>query len=492
MDDMGMSIVGWHAPRYSEGRGRMARFSRPSEYLRACHLVSCPLRFLVVAVIMAAGCTNRTPPAPPARTAPRVQIVKVEQRNIETTVGQPGFLFAYEQTALYPKVSGYLEKWNVDIGDEVRKDQVLATIYVPELQAQYQRAKAQVELDEVLVGVAQQFVEVSENYAEVSAALVQQAQADVGKYAATVERWESEFKRLTAVNEKDKIIDKQVLDETTKQLKSSQASQKAAEASVTAAKATSLARKAEVAKAQVDVKAASAKVKVSQAEEQRLAALVGYTKIVAPYDGRVVVRNANTGDFVVPGSGGDLSAAADQPAPRGTSIYVVARIDKVRVFVDVPEIAAEHVSKGSKARVRIQAYSGAEIDATVARTSWSLGAKTRTLRAEIDLPNPGARLLPGMYAYGMVVIKRPHVLAVPVGAVTVLGNQNCCYLLENGKAVKTPVQVGVSDGTWIEAAGKRVNGVWSSLTGAEQVILGELSEIVDGEPVQVTQSVRPL
>ena len=120
-------------------------------------------------------------------------------------------------------------------------------------------------------------------------------------------------------------------------------------------------------------------------------------------------------------------------------------------------------------------------------TSWSLGTKTRTLRAEIDLPNPEARLLPGMYAYGMVFIDRPGVRAVPVGAVTVFGNQTCCYLLENGKAVKTPVQVGVSDGTWIEVAGKQTNGAWSAFTGAEQVILGDLSEIVDGEAVKVSQ-----
>ena len=302
----------------------------------------------------------------PIRTAPLVKIAKAEQRTITTTVGQPGFLYAYEQTALYPKVTGYLEQWNVDIGDEVRKNQVLATIFVPELQAQYQRTKAEVELDKVMVEVSQQQVEVAENYANMATAQVEQAKADVEKYAATVERWESQLKRLTEINEKDKIIDRQVLDETEKQLKSSKASQAAAQASVTAAKATTLARQAEVAKAKVDVRSASAKVKVAKAEEQRLAALVGYTKIIAPYDGRVVVRNANTGDFVQPGSAGDLSATADQPAPRGTSIYVVARTDKVRVFVDVPEINADYVHTGSKARVRIQAYSGAEIDGKVA------------------------------------------------------------------------------------------------------------------------------
>jgi HlyD family secretion protein len=443
---------------------------------------ACRLRWLLLAAVMGAGCSHQPPAAPPVRTAPRVQVAKVEQRTIATKVSQPGFIYAYEQTALYPKVSGYIEKWNVDIDDPVHKDQVLATIYVPELQAQYQQAKAQVELDRVMIEVSQQLVEVGENNVNVAAAQVQQAQADVGKYAATVERWESEIKRLTQAAA-DKIIDKQVLDETTKQLKSSRASQGAAEASVIAAQATHLARKADLGKAKVDVKAASAKVKVALAEEQRLAALVGYTKIVAPYDGRVVVRNANTGDFVQPGDG-DLGTA-DKKGMRGAPIYVVARTDKVRIFVDVPEIDADYVTKGTKAQVRIQAFSGAEIDATVTRTSWSLSQKTRTLRAEIDLPNTDARLLPGMYAYGIVVIQRQNVRAVPAAAITVLGNQNCVYLLEDGKAVKTPVQAGISDGKWTEVAGKQVNGVWSAFTGAEQVILGDLSEIIDGEEVQV-------
>jgi RND family efflux transporter MFP subunit len=454
----------------------------PSEKWRGVGIIRC----LLLAAAAGAGCGKQPAAAPPVRTAPHVQVAKVEMRNIVTKVGQPGFIYAYEQTALYPKVSGYLEKWDVDIGDEIHKDQVLATIYVPELQAQHKQTVAQVELDEVMVNVQRQMVEVAENNANVAAAQVTQAEADVGKFVAAVERWESEVKRLTVMS-KDKIVDEQILDESKKQLKQNKAAQAAAEANVKAAKATALAKKAEVAKAQVDVKAASGKVKVAQADEQRLAALVSYTKITAPYDGRVVIRNANTGDFLQP-SGGDLSATPgnpDQPPMRGTPIYVVARTDKVRVFVDVPEADADYVKNGSKARVRIQAFSGAEIDASVTRTSWSLGIKTRTLRAEIDLPNKDARLLPGMYAYGTVAIERDKVQAVPAGAITVLGNQNCCYLLEDGKAVKTPIQVGISDGKWTEVAGKQVNGEWSAITGSEQVILGDLGEIVDGEPVQV-------
>ena len=58
--------------------------------------------------------------------------------------------------------------------------------------------------------------------------------------------------------------------------------------------------------------------------------------------------------------------------------------------------------------------------------------------AQIDLPNPKGTFLPGMYAYGSVLIERSNVRALPVSAVTQIGNQTYCYLVVDGKAVRTP------------------------------------------------------
>src|SRR5215831_15231210 len=113
------------------------------------------------------------------------------------------------------------------------------------------------------------------------------------------------------------------------------------------------------------------------------------------------------------------------------------------------------------------------------------------MQAQVELPNPKGKFLPGMYAYGSVLIERPGVRALPVSAVTQVGNQTCCYLALGGKAVRTPVQTGVSDGTWVEVTGKLVRsagsseGAWEGFDGSEAVIDGNLSEISDGVPVQV-------
>ena len=105
-------------------------------------------------------------------------------------------------------------------------------------------------------------------------------------------------------------------------------------------------------------------------------------------------------------------------SPGGTAapIYVVDRLDIVRIFVDIPERDANFVHIGTKASVLARAFRDTELPATVTRISWALNMKSRTLRAEVDLPNPDSQLLPGMYAYVKVIIERPDVLALPLDA----------------------------------------------------------------------------
>ena len=158
-----------------------------------------------------------------------------------------------------------------------------------------------------------------------------------------------------------------------------------------------------------------------------------YLVLPAPFDGVVVSRNANTFDFVLPAKG-DPSALPRTPylSPSGNAapIYVVDRIDVVRIFVDIPEQDANYVQIGSKATAIIRAYRDQPILGTVTRMSWALNIKSRTLRAEIDLRNPDSQILPGMYAYAKVIIKRPHVWTLPVSALMHLGDQTILHVGE--------------------------------------------------------------
>ena len=455
----------------------------------------------LLAALAAPGCGHKekadhTSVAEP----PTVQLIQPQVRNIIRVVGQPSFIQSYERSSVYPKMNAYIQKWIVDIGDKVKKDDVLATLFVPELVEDYGTKKATVVLDRERVALAKVVVEVAKANVKAAEARLEEARAELASYQAEVERWDSEAKRLQQEVDRG-VVSPQDLLQVTNRWKASIAAQDAAKATVIKADDDLLARRAALSKAEVDVGVAEADLKVAESEEKRLKAWVDYLVLPAPYDGVIVARNANTFDFVLP-SRGDLSAFQRGPylSPSGTAapIYVVDRTDIVRIFVDIPEQYANYVHIGSKATVLVRAYRDQPIPGTVTRTSWALNIKSRTLRAEIDLLNPGSQILPGMYGYAKVIIERPGVRALPVSALmhiekTILhiGEKTFCWTYENGHAKRIEVETGLSDGEWIEVTNRQTpslaGGVdhWTPIDGTEQVILGDLSILAEGSPVKV-------
>ena len=137
-----------------------------------------------------------------------------------------------------------------------------------------------------------------------------------------------------------------------------------------------------------------------------LAAMLGYTRIEAPFDGVVIRRNVNTGDL-------------PRPGPGGPPLFVVARSDILTIAVNVPETFATDVNPGDRASVTLQAMKGRVVEGKVSRISSALDPKTRTIRVEIDMPNPGVhRLGPGLYAYATIIAEEhPDVLTIPATAI---------------------------------------------------------------------------
>jgi membrane fusion protein, multidrug efflux system len=101
----------------------------------------------------------------------------------------------------------------------------------------------------------------------------------------------------------------------------------------------------------------------------------------------VIRRNANIGML-----------AALPSSAKFEPLFIVARVDLMRVLVQVPETDALLVEKGTPANLRFTALPDQEFKGTVARTAGALDPKARTLRVEIDLPNPDGKLMWGMYA----------------------------------------------------------------------------------------------
>jgi HlyD family secretion protein len=430
---------------------------------------------------------------------PTVRLVQPELQTIIRNVGQPGFVEAYERSSVYPKLNAYILKWIVDIGDKVKRNQPLAYLFVPELVAEYGAKKATVLLDRERVDLALKVVLVTEAEVEVAQANLEAAQAELSSCQSEVKRWESESKRLEHEVESG-VVTPQVALQATNRWEKSVSERDTAKATVVKAQAILLSRQAALAEARVNVRVAEADLKVADSDEKTLGAWVGYLTLPAPFDGVIVARNANTFDFVLPTTG-DPTAMQRAPylSPSGTAapIYVVDRTDIVRVFVDIPEQVGDYVKVGTKATVLIRTFRDRPIPATVTRTSWAINVNTRTLRAEIDLVNPGGQILPGMYAYGTVIVERPRVWALPVSALAQVGEKTICWRYRGGRAHRMEVETGLSDGKVIELTNRRDSAspgadattfTWTPIDGSEQVILGDLTLLAEGGPVAVSKA----
>jgi HlyD family secretion protein len=456
----------------------------------------------LLAVLVVSGCAKeKTKKAKSVLEPPTLQWIYPQLKKISRIVGQPSFVQSYERTSIYPKVTAFIEKWNVDIGDKVKKGDILADLFVPELREDWETKKATVKYDQERVDLALKMVEVAKADVKAAEAHLVEARRLLAAYKAEVDRWDSEVKRL-AREVKEKVVAPQILLESQNQLKSDTAKWDAQKATVDKAEADLLSKKATLAANIVDVGVARARLLVAQSEERRLNAWVGYLKLFAPYDGIIVGRNANTWDFVLPQSGDPTAISRGphlSPSGQAAPIYVVDRTDIVRIYVDVPERDADYVHVGSEAQVKVWAYRDEWIPATVTRISWALNPKSRTMRAEIDLPNPESKILPGMYAYGRVVVERPNVRALPRSALTYAGGKAFVWLYENGRAKRTEIQTGFTSGKWIEVINRGTNKKfhgreeWEPINGSEQVLIGNMiSSLTEGAEVELDETPGPI
>jgi multidrug efflux pump subunit AcrA (membrane-fusion protein) len=460
----------------------------------------------LLALVAAVGCAKEKKVAPSVSEPPVLNLIHPQLRQIVRVVGQPSFVQSYERTSVYPKLTAYIEKWNVDIGDKVRKGDVLADLFVPELRELWGTKKATVAYARERVRWAKKEVEVAAAEVQAAKAHLEEAQAILAKFQAEVDRWQVQVDRIAREVERQ-VIAPQILLESQNELKADVAARDAAKATIEKVAADLQAAQARLDRAVINVAVAEADLAVAESEAKRLEARVGYLKLFAPFDGIVVARNANTWDFVLPKTGDPTARMRSpdlSPDAAAAPIYVIDRTDIIRVYVDIPERDADFVRIGSEARVKLWAYRDEWIPATVTRLAWALNVKSRTMRAEIDLPNPGTRILPGMYAYGKVLIVRPDVRAVPKSALVHAGGKNFVWRYEDGRARRTEVQTGIGDGQWIEITNFRVESEsadkdrwagedqWAPFDPSQQVLIGsKLTSLTEGAAVRLSDAPAP-
>jgi multidrug efflux pump subunit AcrA (membrane-fusion protein) len=409
-----------------------------------------------------------------------VETVRPRRQTVRFQVREPGQIQGYEQTPLFSKIAGYIKVLNADIGDTVRRGQVLAELGVPELEEDLHQKEAAVTLARAQVTQARRaFTAARASFVKAQAAL-KQAEAGLTRTLASQARWQAEYERTRKLLP-TRAVTQQDADQVYDQAKSAEAALAESRAAIQLAAAARDESAALRDQAEANVRVAEAKVRVAEADRRHAAAILEYSRVRAPCDGVVTTRPLDTGHLVQPATGASAG---------GPPLFIVVRTDPVRVFVDVPETAAALVRPGTPARVRVQALGEQEFVGRVKRFSWVLDNRTRTLHTQIDLPNPAGRLRPGMYVAAVLELERPGAWTVPAGAVFEQDDQTLIACALGGRVRRLPVRLGMRQGDRVEVIRKQTRparpgspAVWEDFTGREDVVAHDPAALADGQPV---------
>ena len=338
---------------------------------------------------------------------PPVDVVIARAASVGPDLVLPGQTAAWYDATIYARVNGYVAKWSVDIGDHVKKGQVLATIETPELDAELNAAKAQLRASRAQVSV-------------------RRAEAEFSR--TTNERWRDSPKGVVSDQERES-------------------------------------KKADFESAQARLYAAEAQVALDESRVEQYGVLAQFKQVVAPFDGTITERKIDVGNLVTAGS-----------ASTTTPLYRMSQTDPLRVFVDVPQSAAEELTAGVPAEIRPAEGAGSVVAGKIARSAESISAQSRTMRVEVDIPNSGHALVPGMYVNAAFRLQAKGLVEVPAAALVFKANGPQVATVDAGGNIRfKSVAIARDNGSQIELA--------SGIQPGERLVLNISSQIAAGQRV---------
>jgi RND family efflux transporter MFP subunit len=362
----------------------------------------------------------------PAEQPRGAAVVAVTRGSLASSLTVAGQFQPYQQVDLHAKVSGYIRRINVDIGDRVHQGEVLAVLEVPELQNQVEGAQA----------------EVRHSQSDIT-----RAQSEVISAESTYAAVHAEYTRLEeASKERPGLIAEQELDDAR-------------------AKDQQAAAQVGVAKASLD--AMQQQLGVSNATRSRLETMSAYEQIIAPFTGVVTKRYADTGTLIQAGQDNNTATLP---------VVQVAESDLLRLRMPVPESDVPYIQVGGDVQVKVNA-TGHTFTGKIIRFTRALDTNTRTMLTEVDVPNRDLSLSPGMYAEATIQLQQKNdTLILPAQAVVANGDQSYVLVVDATNHVeKRTVTLGIQTSNRVE--------VTSGLHAGDNVIAAGQTGYQPGEVV---------
>jgi RND family efflux transporter MFP subunit len=361
------------------------------------------------------------------QAVPVVPAAKVVRADLHNNVTLTAEFEPFYEVDVMAKEAGYIRHMLVDIGDRVQQGQLLATLEIPELQADLVKARSDVQT------------------ASAERAVVR---GDLQRAQASAQIAQLSYSRIQEVSKKEQgLVPLQEVD---------------------VAHSHNLEADAQVSAAQQRVEAAESRYQSAVAGLGRETALVAYTRIVAPFRGVVTQRYASEGSMIQAGISSQTQAMP---------VVKVSQNDLLRLMLPVPEENVSSIHNGQHVTVLVPALNRT-FDGTVTRFADRVQMSTRTMTAEVDVKNPQLTLIPGMYAQvtlGTAEAKNAN--AVPPGAVDGTGDNQKLFVVDNGGVVHVrKVVTGIQSPQYIQ--------ILSGANAGDVVITGNHSGLHDGQKVQ--------
>ena len=203
----------------------------------------------------------------------------------------------------------------------------------------------------------------------------------------------------------------------------------------------------------------------ARANVQRLEQVAGFARITAPFAGTITVRALDVGQLI---------AAAESQ-----ELFRLAQMDKLRVFVRVPQNYARGTTIGQTAQLTLPERPGQKFEARIIRTAGALDAATRTLLTELEVDNSKSEILAGSYAQVRLAEARPEaLLTVPANCILFRAEGPQVALVVDGKIALRTIVLGRDLGAAVEVS--------EGVTASDQIVVNPSDALTDGVAVNVT------
>jgi RND family efflux transporter MFP subunit len=221
-----------------------------------------------------------------------------------------------------------------------------------------------------------------------------------------------------------------------------------------------------------DLNARRAALSAQEANVRRLQQLQGFEKIYAPFDGVITARNTDIGDLI---------QAGENTTPQ--ELFHLSSVDRLRVFVPVPEIYQSVLHSVRQVDISTDAYPKERFTGTIARSSEAIDPLSRTLRVEVDIENPKTLLLPGAYVFVHLPLPAAsQAPTIPSNALLFRQEGLRVGVVRGGRVQLVPISIGHDYGDTVE--------VTAGLSPEDQVVLNPSDSLVSGTRVEINKNTQ--